>query len=183
MILLRASQVAGEWNNPAHACAGGGSAGAPDLMRLRELAAPQPGPGEVVVAVDAAGANPVDAGSRADPAWADVRPLHGGAMMSAVRTVPIRQVPAAQGRTSRVVLGLSGPGDQLGTLNVLAEETTAAVARLVRRGATSNLDDPLSTFVPSLAGTARRPSSTSSPTTRTTATTGSTRSTCSRPRR
>lgn len=70
MILLRASQVAGEWNNPAHACVAAGSAGAPDLdlMRLRELAAPQPGPGEVVVAVDAAGANPVDAGSRPDPA-------------------------------------------------------------------------------------------------------------------
>lgn len=49
--------------------------------------------------------------------------------------------------------GLFGPGDQLGTLNFLTAQRTAAAAGLVRRGATFNLDYPLNTFVPSLAGT------------------------------
>lgn len=49
--------------------------------------------------------------------------------------------------------GIFGAGDQLGTLNFLTEERTAVAARLVRRGATFNLDYPLNTFVPSLAGT------------------------------
>ena len=49
--------------------------------------------------------------------------------------------------------GLFGPDDQLGTLNFLTEECTRAAAGLVRRGATFNLDYPLNTFVPSLAGT------------------------------
>lgn len=48
--------------------------GGPEALREREVAAPQPGPGQVVVAVEAAGVNPVDAGNRADPAWAGLRP-------------------------------------------------------------------------------------------------------------
>jgi NADPH:quinone reductase-like Zn-dependent oxidoreductase len=48
--------------------------GGPEAMRLRELPAPRPGPGQVVVAVEAAGVNPVDAGTRADPGWAGVSP-------------------------------------------------------------------------------------------------------------
>jgi NADPH2:quinone reductase len=44
--------------------------GGPEELRLRELPAPRPGPGQVVVAVEAAGVNPVDAGNRADPTWA-----------------------------------------------------------------------------------------------------------------
>jgi NADPH2:quinone reductase len=43
-------------------------------MRLRQLPAPQPGPDQVVVAVEAVGVNPVDAANRADPSWAGVRP-------------------------------------------------------------------------------------------------------------
>ena len=43
-------------------------------MRLRELPAPLPGPGQVVVAVEAVGVNPVDAGNRADPSWARISP-------------------------------------------------------------------------------------------------------------
>jgi NADPH:quinone reductase len=35
--------------------------GAPEVMRLEEVAAPQPGPGEVVVTLNAVGVNPVDA--------------------------------------------------------------------------------------------------------------------------
>jgi kynurenine formamidase len=49
--------------------------------------------------------------------------------------------------------GVFGPGDQLGTLNFLTEERTAAAASLVRRGTTFNLDYPLNTFVPSISGT------------------------------
>jgi NADPH:quinone reductase len=48
--------------------------GGPEAMRLQQLAAPQPGPHQVVVAVEAVGVNPVDAGNRADPSWAGVRP-------------------------------------------------------------------------------------------------------------
>jgi NADPH2:quinone reductase len=43
-------------------------------MYLRELPTPRPGPGQVVVAVEAVGVNPVDVGNRADPSWAGVRP-------------------------------------------------------------------------------------------------------------
>ena len=48
--------------------------GGPEALLERELTAPLPGPGQVVVAVVAAGVNPVDAGNRADPAWAGLRP-------------------------------------------------------------------------------------------------------------
>jgi NADPH:quinone reductase-like Zn-dependent oxidoreductase len=43
-------------------------------MLLRQLPAPEPGPDQVVVAVEAVGVNPVDAGNRADPSWAGIRP-------------------------------------------------------------------------------------------------------------
>ncbi|HYQ68178.1 cyclase family protein [Actinophytocola sp.] len=48
---------------------------------------------------------------------------------------------------------LFGPDDQLGTLNFLTPETARAGAALVRHGRIFNLDYPLNTFVPSLAGT------------------------------
>jgi NADPH2:quinone reductase len=48
--------------------------GGPEAMRLQQLPAPQPGPGQVVVAVEAVGVNPVDAANRADPTWAGVHP-------------------------------------------------------------------------------------------------------------
>jgi len=48
--------------------------GGPEAMRLQQLADPQPGPDQVVVTVEAVGVNPVDAGNRADPSWAGVRP-------------------------------------------------------------------------------------------------------------
>jgi NADPH:quinone reductase len=48
--------------------------GGPEVMRLQQLPAPQPGPDQVVVAVEAVGVNPVDAGNRADPSWAWVSP-------------------------------------------------------------------------------------------------------------
>ena len=48
--------------------------GGPEAMRLQQLPAPQPGPHEVVIAVEAVGVNPVDAGNRADPSWAGVNP-------------------------------------------------------------------------------------------------------------
>jgi NADPH:quinone reductase len=48
--------------------------GGPEALRLQRLADPQPGPGQVVVAVEAVGVNPVDAGNRSDPSWAGVAP-------------------------------------------------------------------------------------------------------------
>jgi NADPH2:quinone reductase len=48
--------------------------GGPEALRPRELPDPRPGPGQVLVAVEAAGVNPVDAGNRADPSWAGLAP-------------------------------------------------------------------------------------------------------------
>lgn len=47
--------------------------GGPEQLRLTEAADPVPGPGQVRVAVAAAGLNPVDAGNRADGSWAGLR--------------------------------------------------------------------------------------------------------------
>jgi NADPH:quinone reductase len=48
--------------------------GGPEAMGLQQLPAPQAGPNQVVVAVEAVGVNPVDAANRADPSWAGVHP-------------------------------------------------------------------------------------------------------------
>jgi NADPH:quinone reductase len=47
--------------------------GGPDAMRLEDLPKPKVDAGRVVVAVEAAGVNPVDAGNRADPRWAAIQ--------------------------------------------------------------------------------------------------------------
>jgi NADPH:quinone reductase len=44
--------------------------GGPEVMELQRIAVPTPGEGEVLVAIHAAGANPVDASNRADGTWA-----------------------------------------------------------------------------------------------------------------
>jgi NADPH2:quinone reductase len=44
--------------------------GGPEQLRLDQVADPVAGPGEVRIAVHAAGTNPVDAGTRADGSWA-----------------------------------------------------------------------------------------------------------------
>ena len=44
--------------------------GGPEQLQLAEVADPVAGPGQVRIAVHAAGVNPVDAGNRADGAWA-----------------------------------------------------------------------------------------------------------------
>jgi NADPH:quinone reductase len=46
--------------------------GGPDAMRLGDLPKPDARTARVVVAVEAVGVNPVDAGNRADPAWAAI---------------------------------------------------------------------------------------------------------------
>jgi NADPH:quinone reductase len=48
--------------------------GGPEVLRLAELPARVLAGGEVRVAVEAAGVNPVDAGNRSDPTWAGLRP-------------------------------------------------------------------------------------------------------------
>ncbi|MDR0341557.1 MAG: alcohol dehydrogenase catalytic domain-containing protein, partial [Nocardiopsaceae bacterium] len=47
--------------------------GGPEQLRLDQVADPVAGPGEVRIAVHAAGTNPVDAGTRADGSWARLR--------------------------------------------------------------------------------------------------------------
>ena len=48
--------------------------GGPEVLELRDWPQPEPKSGEVVVAVHAAGVNPVDAQNRADGAWAELEP-------------------------------------------------------------------------------------------------------------
>lgn len=48
--------------------------GGPELLELREVERPAPGPGEVLVRVMASGTNPVDAKLRADGTWANLTP-------------------------------------------------------------------------------------------------------------
>jgi NADPH2:quinone reductase len=47
--------------------------GGPEQLRLGQAADPVAGPGQVRIAVHAAGVNPVDAGNRADGRWAGLR--------------------------------------------------------------------------------------------------------------
>jgi Putative cyclase len=49
--------------------------------------------------------------------------------------------------------GVFGSGDQLGAANFITAEVTRNATRLVREGRIFNLDYPLNTFVPSIAGT------------------------------
>jgi NADPH2:quinone reductase len=48
--------------------------GGPDVLELKEWPRPEPAADELVVAVHAAGVNPVDAQNRADGAWAAIEP-------------------------------------------------------------------------------------------------------------
>lgn len=47
--------------------------GGPDVLRLTEVPDPEPGLGQVRIAVHFAGVNPVDAGNRADGSWAGLQ--------------------------------------------------------------------------------------------------------------
>ena len=48
--------------------------GGPEALTLTELPEPVPGPDDLVIEVEAAGVNPVDAGNRSDPSWAGISP-------------------------------------------------------------------------------------------------------------
>ena len=48
--------------------------GSPDVLHLRDVALPEPGPGQVRVAIYAAGTNPVDTQNRRDGSWAGLHP-------------------------------------------------------------------------------------------------------------
>src|SRR5437588_9622302 len=48
--------------------------GSPEVLQLRELPQPRLGPNDLLVAVVAAGVNPVDAQNRADGTWAGIVP-------------------------------------------------------------------------------------------------------------
>jgi NADPH:quinone reductase len=66
--------------------------GGPDVLHLRKVALPEPGPGEVRVAVFAAGTNPVDTSSRRGSSWAGIR------------------APATPGSDASGVIDAVGPG-------------------------------------------------------------------------
>ncbi|HEX7735135.1 MAG TPA: NADP-dependent oxidoreductase [Ktedonobacteraceae bacterium] len=66
--------------------------GSPDVLQLSEVAPPEPGPGQVRVAIHAAGTNPVDAGNRRDGSWAGL------------------QLPAIPGYDASGTIDAVGPG-------------------------------------------------------------------------
>lgn len=80
-------------------------------------------------------------------------------MASAQETEAPRTIPTYQELRERddgprgSSWGVFGPEDQLGTLNFIGAEQSAAATALVRDGAVFGLDYPINTFVPSIAGT------------------------------
>jgi NADPH:quinone reductase len=48
--------------------------GGPEVLRLREIPRPEPGTGQVRVAIHASGTNPVDVSNRTDGSWAKLKP-------------------------------------------------------------------------------------------------------------
>jgi NADPH2:quinone reductase len=76
--------------------------GDPDVLQLREVTLPEPGAGQVRVAIHAAGTNPVDAGNRKDGSWAGLHP-------------PVIPGSDASGVIDTVGPGVTGfsPGDEV----------------------------------------------------------------------
>ena len=76
--------------------------GGPQQLRLTDVAEPVPGPGEVRIAVHAAGTNPVDTSNRADGSWAGLK-------------VPCILGYEVAGTIDRVGPGVTGlvPGDRV----------------------------------------------------------------------
>ena len=68
--------------------------GNPDVLELKEIDKPQPGPGEVLVRVMASGTNPVDAKLRQSGSWANI------------------QMPAILGYDVSGIIEATGPGVQ-----------------------------------------------------------------------
>ena len=64
-----------------------------------------------------------------------------------------RELVARSDAPSGSSWGVFGESDQLGTLNFITPEVSARAAGLVREGRIINLDYPINTFVPSIAGT------------------------------
>ena len=48
--------------------------GGPEVLQVRDVPDPEPGPGQLLVRVRASGTNPVDAKLRQDASWAGLRP-------------------------------------------------------------------------------------------------------------
>src|ERR1700722_82685 len=94
--------------------------GGPERLRLGEAPDPVAGPGQVRVAVHAAGVNPVDAGNRADGSWAGLRAACilgydiagvidsiGPGRRSGSRAIP--HCPDAAGEDAELAGGAGGP--------------------------------------------------------------------------
>jgi NADPH:quinone reductase-like Zn-dependent oxidoreductase len=75
--------------------------GGPEVLRVGEVPDPLAGPGQVRVAVHAAGTNPVDAGNRADGAWAGLRPPASSATTSPASSTRSATASTTCGSTNR----------------------------------------------------------------------------------
>lgn len=102
--------------------------GSPSELRLLELTDPQPGPGQIRIAVWACGTNPVDAGNRADGSWAGLRApcILGYDLAGVVDAVAADVVGFAQG--DRVMAMTPFPGGGGAYAELVVVEAAQAVA-------------------------------------------------------
>ncbi len=123
--------------------------GGPELFELRDVPAPVPGPGELLVRIAYSGTNPVDAKLRANGSWAGLAP-------------PVVLGYDASGVVERVGPGVTGfaPGDEVyytpeihgNPLGTYAELNVVAAAIVARKPASLSHADAAA--LPLAAGTA-----------------------------
>ncbi len=123
--------------------------GGPDVFELRDVPAPAPGPGQLLVRIRYSGTNPVDAKLRANGAWAGLVP-------------PVVLGYDASGVVEQVGPGVTGfaPGDEVyytpeihgNPLGTYAELNVVAAAIVARKPA--SLSHAEAAAVPLAAGTA-----------------------------
>jgi NADPH2:quinone reductase len=122
--------------------------GPPDVLRISEVPDPEPGPGEVLIEVVAAGVNPVDAGNRADGTWAGISaPVIVGSDVAGIIRELGTDVPFRRG--DRVFAMVDFLGRQSGTYAQLVAVPADLIVRIPR-----GVDFVTAAAVPLAAGTA-----------------------------
>jgi NADPH:quinone reductase len=107
--------------------------GGPDVLEYDEVADPEPGEGEVRIAVRAAGANPVDAGNRADGTWAGIQLpwVPGYEVAGVVESAGPGSGNLTPGQRVVAMTGYRACGGGYATLAVVAAEDVVPIDRAV----------------------------------------------------
>ncbi len=103
--------------------------GGPEQLRLAEAPDPVPGPGQVRIAVRAAGTNPVDAGNRADGSWAGLKVpcILGYDVAGVVERVGAEVTGLATGDRVMAMTRFPGGGGGYAELAVVAADQVARI--------------------------------------------------------